>query len=470
MPIASVQTRRACRPLLLEIAAGMGLVAWQAHVWMDYPWSRPFPYREHAAWLLAGLLLAGDGLARMPALRTLGRSCLRTRLRRYSVFGAVVAAWALPVGTYVWAEAQVARLASKPIRAASCSRAFLDATVAMEDGRFYRHRGLDFESIHRALRRNIQARRIVQGGSTITQQVAKNLFLGPERTLRRKILEADLALVLERRLTKRQILSMYVRCVDYGLGCRGIEQAARLYFGKRPEELDLAESAVLVGLVPSPPQQFLSAEAINSGRRRALGRIAHYYPDRYTPAALYEAAMRPIEGWVRPYVTAEERDATADLPAVVGEVSFCSYLDPATARPLRHLHPDFARRIRAFVRDARLQLGLRRIVHLGAYVDRFERGSSAKPSSHALGRALDIQAFVFDGGRVIEARPNADPKAAAKLDQVRRLLQKHFPRALWWGNEPVRHHDHFHVELPADEADILAIMERANELRIGAPP
>lgn len=451
-------------------AAGMGLLAWQTHVWLLYPWDRPFPYLEHAPWLIAGLLLVGDGLLRL--LSRLRTRCPTHTWRIGSRIGIAAAGLGVlgAVGTYVWAEVRVARLVTKPIRSVSCSRAFLDATVAMEDGHFYRHRGLDLEAIHRALRRNVQARRVVQGGSTITQQVAKNAFLGPERTMRRKILEAILALALERRLTKRQILSLYVSSVDYGLGCRGIEQAAHLYFGKRPELLDLADSAVLVGLVPSPPQQFLTAEAINEGRRRALGRIAHFFPDRYTSETLQEAAMRPIEGWVRPYVTARDRGATADLPAVISGVSFCPYFDPATARPLHHLNPEFARRVERFARDARSQTGLRRIVHLGAYVDRLERGSSEKLSSHALGRALDMKAFVFDGGQVIEARPNADPVAAAKLDQVRRLAQKHFPRVLWWGNEPIRHQDHFHVELPADEADIRAIMERANAQRLGVSP
>lgn len=450
--------------------AGLGLLAWQARVWLWYPWNRPFPYAEYAAWLIAALLLVGDGMLRLlNGLRT------RCSARVYRIGTRLVLAVAglgalCAVGAYVWAEIVVGASLSRLTPAPRCSQALMDATVAMEDGHFYRHHGFDWVAVHRALRCNVQAGKVIQGGSTITQQLAKALYLGPERTVRRKVLEASLTMALERRLSKRRILDLYVMAADYGMGARGIDSAARVYFRKRPDELDLAESAVLVGLVPSPPQRFLTTERMNEGRRRAVARLGYYFPNRYAPAALNDAATRPIEGWVRPYVAAQERGATADLPAVVGGVSFCLYSDPARPRPLRHLHPDFARRIRAFVRDARSQLGLRRIVHLGAYVDRFERGSSTTLSSHALGCALDIKGFAFHDGRVIEARPSTDRLAGQKLDQARRLLQRHFPRVLWWGNEPVRHHDHFHVELSADEADIRAIFERKNDLWQGASP
>ncbi len=449
-------------------AAGVGLLVWQTSVWLFYPWDRPFPYWDHAPWLVAALLLVGDGLLRL--LSWLRTQCSARARRIGSRLGIAVAGLGTlgVVGTYVWAEVQVARLASKPIRTASCSRAFLDATVAMEDGRFYRHRGLDLEAIHRALRRNVQARRIVQGGSTITQQLAKNVFLGPERALRRKILEAYLALALERRLTKRRILSMYVSCVDYGLGCRGIEQAAGVYFGKRPEELDLAESAILVGLVPSPPRRYLTSEDLNRGRLKALGRVAYFFGNRYTDSQLAEAARRPLAGWVLPYVDAAGRGATATVPATVSGVRFFYYSAPTRPTPLRHLHPSFADRLRAFARYAHAKVGLRGIAHIGAYVDRLQRGDTETLSAHALGRALDIRGFLFQEGHLVEARASQDVYSDHKLTEARQALQRFFPRVLWYGNEPRRHHDHIHIELPAP-ASALSDMFTPGSGRDGVP-
>jgi penicillin-binding protein 1A len=126
------------------------------------------------------------------------------------------------------------------------------AFIAIEDRRFYEHYGVDPFGILRAALANILHRGINQGGSTITQQLAKNLFLTQERTIHRKLQEVLLALWLERKFSKTQILELYLNRVYFGAGAYGIEQAAQRYFGKSARRLTLAEAALLAGLVRSP--------------------------------------------------------------------------------------------------------------------------------------------------------------------------------------------------------------------------
>jgi penicillin-binding protein 1A len=126
------------------------------------------------------------------------------------------------------------------------------AFIAIEDRRFYEHYGVDPWGIARAAIANILHRGVAQGASTITQQLAKNLFLTQERTVHRKLQEMLLALWLERKFSKTQILELYLNRVYFGSGAYGIEQAAQRYFGKPAKELSLPEAALLAGLVKSP--------------------------------------------------------------------------------------------------------------------------------------------------------------------------------------------------------------------------
>ena len=128
----------------------------------------------------------------------------------------------------------------------------LQAFVSGEDARFFQHKGLDYVAILRALFRNIFSGEIVQGGSTITQQVVKSLLLSPEKSFARKIREAILAYQIERNLTKEEILYLYLNQIYLGHGAYGVAAAAESYFGKTIEELDLAESALLAGLPQAP--------------------------------------------------------------------------------------------------------------------------------------------------------------------------------------------------------------------------
>lgn len=127
-----------------------------------------------------------------------------------------------------------------------------DAVVAIEDHRFYQHNGVDVVGMLRALVKNLANRRVVQGGSTLTQQVAKNLFFSQERSIKRKIQEIVLALWLEKKFTKKQILSIYINRVYFGAGTYGIDAAAYRFFGKQSSKLTLYEAASLIGLLKSP--------------------------------------------------------------------------------------------------------------------------------------------------------------------------------------------------------------------------
>ena len=126
------------------------------------------------------------------------------------------------------------------------------AFLAAEDASFYEHEGLNYFGIARALIANLRAGRTVQGGSTITQQVVKNVLLDPERTLARKIRETLLAGRLERSLTKDEIFWLYLNHIYLGHGRYGVEEAARFYFGKHASELKLDESTILAGLIAAP--------------------------------------------------------------------------------------------------------------------------------------------------------------------------------------------------------------------------
>ena len=126
------------------------------------------------------------------------------------------------------------------------------AFVAAEDARFYKHKGIDVLSIFRAFYKNIEAGAIVQGGSTITQQVTKSFLLTPEKSYTRKIKEAILAYRIDKRFTKDEILFLYLNQIYLGHGAYGVEAASENYFGKSAHELNLAECAMLAGLPQAP--------------------------------------------------------------------------------------------------------------------------------------------------------------------------------------------------------------------------
>ncbi|MCE5313240.1 MAG: PBP1A family penicillin-binding protein [Nitrospiraceae bacterium] len=127
-----------------------------------------------------------------------------------------------------------------------------NAVIAVEDSRFMKHKGIDYIGIGRALVTDILHASIKEGGSTITQQLAKVLFLSPEKTIKRKLREVQLAVKLENELTKNEILELYLNKVYFGHGAHGVEMASRVYFGKSVRDLNLAEAALIAGLVKAP--------------------------------------------------------------------------------------------------------------------------------------------------------------------------------------------------------------------------
>ena len=156
-----------------------------------------------------------------------------------------------------------------------------EAFISAEDANFFKHSGIDFVSIARAFIKNVEAGRIVQGGSTITQQVTRSFLLTPEKSYGRKIREALLAFRIENNLTKDEILFLYLNQIYLGHGAYGVESAAELYFDKHVDQLTIAEAALLAGLAPAPslyspfnkPEEARARQEYTIGRMLANGYI-----------------------------------------------------------------------------------------------------------------------------------------------------------------------------------------------------
>ena len=220
------------------------------------------------------------------------------------------------------------------------------AILAIEDARFYKHPGVSTRDIVRAFWRNIRAQRLVQGGSTITQQLAKVLFLTSERTLKRKIKEALLALEIERRFTKDEILEFYLNQIYLGSGAYGVEAAARGYFGKAVSQLTLPEAATIAGL-PKAPSRFNP----RTNPKRSLGR-----------RRLVLQRMREVG-----FITPEQERAAAGEP--IHLVPRATNTAPELAYFAEHIRRQLGRRYGpALYRSGlsihtTLDLGLQKIVH-----------------------------------------------------------------------------------------------------------
>lgn len=141
------------------------------------------------------------------------------------------------------------------------------AVIAVEDKRFYRHYGIDIISIGRAIFTDIKAGKIKEGGSTITQQLAKNLFLSNDRSFRRKLQELYFTAQLEHRYTKDQILEMYLNVIYYGSNTYGAENASKKYFNKDIKDLSLAECAMLAG-IPQSPNAYNPRDHFDKAKKR----------------------------------------------------------------------------------------------------------------------------------------------------------------------------------------------------------
>jgi penicillin-binding protein 1A len=189
------------------------------------------------------------------------------------------------------------------------------AFLAAEDSKFFRHEGIDYLGIMRALYKNVQAGKVVQGASTITQQVAKSFFLTPERTLTRKIREALMATRIERNLTKEEILYLYLNQIYFGNGAYGVQSAAETYFGKNASELTLAESALLAGLPKAPSRYSPYVNPADAVKRQQFvlrrmveeGFLEQHAADLASTEPLKLKPKMTESLWVGPYFTEHVR-------------------------------------------------------------------------------------------------------------------------------------------------------------------
>ena len=195
-------------------------------------------------------------------------------------------------------DARMKEGARRPLAFTEIPAVLVQAITSIEDRRFFDHHGVDVWGVARALLRNAGDERMGQGGSTITQQLVKNTYLTPERTLRRKYAEAMLAFTIERRLPKEDIFGLYCNEIYLGqrgaLAVRGVDQAARVYFGKQLNELTLGEAATIAGMIQSPARYSPTGhnDAASARRNTVLGTMVR---DGFiTPAQAAVSAKEPL--------------------------------------------------------------------------------------------------------------------------------------------------------------------------------
>jgi penicillin-binding protein 1A len=197
------------------------------------------------------------------------------------------------------------------------------AVIAIEDRRFKVHSGVDPVGLGRAMITNLFSGRLVQGGSTLTQQLAKNLFLEPERTLERKVQEAVLAIWLETQFTKDQILELYLNRVYFGAGAYGVDAAARRYFAKSARDITLAEAAILAGLLKAPSRLAPTRDP-QAAEERAQTVLAAMRREGFITEREATQAMAMEPGKAKRYRSGSENYVAdmimAQLPALIGEM------------------------------------------------------------------------------------------------------------------------------------------------------
>ncbi len=204
----------------------------------------------------------------------------------------------------------------------------INAVIVTEDKRFFNHFGVDIKGVLRAIYVNLRERRIVQGGSTITQQLAKNLFLTPERSFTRKLHELILSLWLELRFSKKQILSIYLNRVYLGSGTYGVQAASEKYFNKKVEDLNLYECAVIASLLKAPSrynpiankklsQERASLVLENMAKSQMISKAkvkeAKYNNKRYSKFTTPPKSTRYFIDWLLPRVKAYLGEINEDL-------------------------------------------------------------------------------------------------------------------------------------------------------------
>ncbi|NJC40514.1 penicillin-binding protein 1A [Brevundimonas alba] len=168
------------------------------------------------------------------------------------------------------------------------------AFIAIEDRRFYHHPGFDPVGMSRAIAANMRAGRVVQGGSTLTQQLAKNLFLSPDQNMKRKVQELMLAVWLEMKFSKKEILALYLNRVYFGAGAYGIEAASQRYFDKSAKQLTVGEAALLAGLLKAPSRYSPVSESERAATRATVVLNEMVEAGVITPAQRAQAVTEPV--------------------------------------------------------------------------------------------------------------------------------------------------------------------------------
>lgn len=186
-----------------------------------------------------------------------------------------------------------------PVKLDQVPQNLQDAFVAVEDNRFYDHIGVDPRGIARAIWANLRGRTVSEGGSTITQQLAKNAYLTQDRTLKRKIQEVFLALRLEHQYTKSEILELYLNQIYFGQGAYGVQAAARTYFGKDVEDLTLNECAMLAG-IPKSPNYYSPLNNLQAAQERKATVLDQMVKYGYLDSATAEKTKQEKPDLVKP--------------------------------------------------------------------------------------------------------------------------------------------------------------------------
>ena len=223
-----------------------------------------------------------------------------------------------------------------------------EAVMAIEDRRFYSHFGIDPIGLARAMLANVVGGRFRQGGSTLTQQLAKNLFLKPDRTLERKVQEVLLALWLEQKHTKDQILEMYLNRVYFGSGAYGVEAASRRYFGKCARDVTLSEAALLAGLLKAPsrlsPARDPKAAEARAQLVLAAMRDEKMIGDKELTTAMSAPATRAAAYWTGSENYVADR-IMEELPGLIGDVRADIIVDTTVDLTLQELAEKSIRRL-----------------------------------------------------------------------------------------------------------------------------
>jgi penicillin-binding protein 1B len=240
----------------------------------DHP-SRPEPARD-VVFVLRGSQI--DEIRELPAGHEMGAVLLEPE----------------PIGAYYGPDREQREL----VWVDEVPRHLVDAILAVEDQRFESHHGIDPRRIAGAMLANLRAGRVAQGGSTLTQQLVKNFFLTPERTVRRKVQEGVMALLVEARYDKREILQAYLNEIYFGqrgaTAVHGVGEASRLYFGKNAANLSVAESALLAAIIQSPNGKSPYRDPERAVERRNLVLELMHRQGRISEAALQRSRQEPL--------------------------------------------------------------------------------------------------------------------------------------------------------------------------------